>query len=142
MVCRLGYEVDATTVSLAFGIHEAQPSQKEVFAFLPVRRYGLNFIVQVCLVRGLPVNLSLVACCMMPCCSHAHTRVMTNVTELISSVWQAVSMMLWTAGHTQTSCRGIGAPPLSPQPSTTRGPCNSLIAPGLDPGQEPLCNQS
>lgn len=44
---RLGYEVEATTVALAFGIHEAQPSQKEVFAFLPVRRYGLNFIVQV-----------------------------------------------------------------------------------------------
>jgi hypothetical protein len=44
--CRLGYEVEATTVSLAFGIHECQPSQKEVFAFLPVRRYGLNFIVQ------------------------------------------------------------------------------------------------
>jgi hypothetical protein len=44
--CRLGYEVEATTVSLAFGVHESQPSQKEVFAFLPVRRYGLNFIVQ------------------------------------------------------------------------------------------------
>jgi hypothetical protein len=48
---RLGYEVEATTVALAFGIHEPQPSQKEVFAFLPVRRYGLNFIVQVCLLR-------------------------------------------------------------------------------------------
>lgn len=34
-------------MSLAFGTHEPVPSQKEVFAFLPVRRYGLNFIVQV-----------------------------------------------------------------------------------------------
>lgn len=67
VVCRLGYEVDATTVSLAFGIHEAQPSQKEVFAFLPVRRYGLNFIVQVWLVRGLRVTRNWVVCCLMPC---------------------------------------------------------------------------
>lgn len=50
---RLGYEVEATTVALAFGIHEPLPSQKEVFAFLPVRRYGLNFIVQVCVLPQL-----------------------------------------------------------------------------------------
>lgn len=44
---RLGFEVEMTTVVLAFGVHEMQPREKEVFAFLPVRRYGLNFIVQV-----------------------------------------------------------------------------------------------
>ena len=45
-------------MALAFGIHEPQPSQKEVFAFLPVRRYGLNFIVQVCVLRR-----TLLYCC-------------------------------------------------------------------------------
>lgn len=43
---RLGYEVELTTVALAFGVHEPQPTQKEVFAFLPVRRCGLNFVLQ------------------------------------------------------------------------------------------------
>lgn len=33
-------------MALAFGVHEPSPTQKEVFAFLPVRRYGLNFVLQ------------------------------------------------------------------------------------------------
>eukprot|EP00878_Enallax_costatus_P012106 GHUV01012639.1.p1 GENE.GHUV01012639.1~~GHUV01012639.1.p1 ORF type:complete len:977 (+),score=346.52 GHUV01012639.1:3040-5970(+) len=43
---RLHYDVHETKVTLAFGIHEPHPSPQDVFAFLPVRRYGLNFMVQ------------------------------------------------------------------------------------------------
>jgi hypothetical protein len=46
-IARLRYEVEQTKVSLAFGLDGEGPSQQEVYAFLPVRRYGLNFMVQV-----------------------------------------------------------------------------------------------
>jgi hypothetical protein len=45
--CRLKVRVDSTKVSLAFGLDGEAPQQQDVFAFLPVRRYGLNFVVQV-----------------------------------------------------------------------------------------------
>lgn len=44
---RLKYRVDETKVSIAFGLDREAPSQQDVYAFLPVRRYGLNFVVQV-----------------------------------------------------------------------------------------------
>ncbi len=34
-------------MSLAFGLDGEAPSPQDVYAFLPVRRYGLNFMVQV-----------------------------------------------------------------------------------------------
>eukprot|EP00775_Hariotina_reticulata_P013386 gene13386-13513_t len=43
---RLRYAVDETKVTLAFGLDGEGPKQQEVYAFLPVRRYGLNFMVQ------------------------------------------------------------------------------------------------
>lgn len=44
---RLGVAVDETTVSLAFSLDDgAAPGQQPVFAFLPLRRYGLRFMVQ------------------------------------------------------------------------------------------------
>jgi hypothetical protein len=45
--CRLKVRVDSTKVSLAFALDGDAPQQQDVFAFLPVRRYGLNFVVQV-----------------------------------------------------------------------------------------------
>jgi hypothetical protein len=43
----LKINVDSTKVSLAFGLDGEEPRQQDVYAFLPVRRYGLNFVVQV-----------------------------------------------------------------------------------------------
>ncbi len=46
-VKRLDVEVQETEIALAFELGTEQPSQQQVFAFLPLRRYGLRFIVQV-----------------------------------------------------------------------------------------------
>jgi hypothetical protein len=46
-VCRLKIRVESTKVSLAFGLDGEAPHQQDVYAFLPVRRYGLNFVMQV-----------------------------------------------------------------------------------------------
>lgn len=45
--CRLKYRVDETKASLAFGLNGEAPAPQDVYAFLPVRRYGLNFMVHV-----------------------------------------------------------------------------------------------
>jgi hypothetical protein len=39
--------VKKTAVALAFALDGLQPAEQEVYAYLPVRRYGLNFVVQV-----------------------------------------------------------------------------------------------
>lgn len=45
---RLDVVVENTELAMAFELcKETAPSQQQVFAFLPVRRYGLRFIVQV-----------------------------------------------------------------------------------------------
>lgn len=46
-VKRLDVEVEHTDLALAFELNSEQLSQQQVFAFLPLRRYGLRFIVQV-----------------------------------------------------------------------------------------------
>ncbi len=46
-VKRLGAALEQTTVSLAFSLDGQAPTQQQVFAFLPLRSYGLKFIVQV-----------------------------------------------------------------------------------------------
>lgn len=47
-VKRLDVDVEQTELALAFELNSEQLSQQQVFAFLPLRRYGLRFIVQVC----------------------------------------------------------------------------------------------
>lgn len=46
-VPRLDVQLDQTTVSLAFNLEGEAPTQQQVYAFLPLRSYGLCFIVQV-----------------------------------------------------------------------------------------------
>ena len=46
-VKRLDVEVEQTDLALAFELNAEQLSQQQVFAFLPLRRYGLRFIIQV-----------------------------------------------------------------------------------------------
>lgn len=46
-VPRLDVQLDQTSVSLAFNLQGELPSQQQVYAFLPLRSYGLTFIVQV-----------------------------------------------------------------------------------------------
>ena len=46
-VRRLGAALEQTTVSLAFSLDGQAPTQQQVFAFLPLRSYGLKFILQV-----------------------------------------------------------------------------------------------
>ena len=46
-VKRLDVEVPETELAVAFELGEQQPRQQQVFAFLPLRKYGLRFIVQV-----------------------------------------------------------------------------------------------
>ena len=46
-VPRLDVQLDQTTVSLAFNLEGEVPTQQQVYAFLPLRSYGLSFIVQV-----------------------------------------------------------------------------------------------
>ena len=46
-VPRLDVQLDQTTVSLAFNLEGDAPTQQQVYAFLPLRSYGLCFIVQV-----------------------------------------------------------------------------------------------
>ena len=46
-VPRLDVQLDQTTVSLAFNLEGGAPTQQQVYAFLPLRSYGLCFIVQV-----------------------------------------------------------------------------------------------
>jgi len=46
-VKRLDVEVEQTDLALAFELNSEQLSQQQVFAFLPLRRYGLHFIIQV-----------------------------------------------------------------------------------------------
>lgn len=46
-VPRLDTQLDQTTVSLAFNLEGDIPTQQQVYAFLPLRSYGLSFIVQV-----------------------------------------------------------------------------------------------
>lgn len=48
-VPRLDVQLDQTTVSLAFNLEGDVPTQQQVYAFLPLRSYGLSFIVQVSL---------------------------------------------------------------------------------------------
>ncbi|DBA78596.1 TPA: hypothetical protein ACH3X1_008526 [Trebouxia sp. C0004] len=45
-VKRLDVEVERTDLALAFELNSEQLSQQQVFAFLPLRRYGLRFIIQ------------------------------------------------------------------------------------------------
>ena len=44
---RLDVLVASTELAMAFELGQQLPSQQQVFAFLPLRRYGLRFIVQV-----------------------------------------------------------------------------------------------
>lgn len=46
-VPRLDVQLDQTTVSLAFNLEGEAPTQQQVYAFLPLRSYGLCFIIQV-----------------------------------------------------------------------------------------------
>lgn len=46
-VKRLEVDMAETDLSLAFELNMEQLSQQQVFAFLPLRKYGLRFIVQV-----------------------------------------------------------------------------------------------
>ncbi len=46
-VPRLEVQLQQTTVSLAFNLEGEAPTQQQVYAFLPLRSYGLSFIVQV-----------------------------------------------------------------------------------------------
>ena len=46
-VKRLDVDVEETELSVAFELNMEQLRQQQVFAFLPLRRYGLRFIVQV-----------------------------------------------------------------------------------------------
>lgn len=46
-VPRLDAQLDQTMVSLAFNLEGEVPTQQQVYAFLPLRSYGLSFIVQV-----------------------------------------------------------------------------------------------
>lgn len=46
-VPRLDVQLEQTTVSLAFNLEGEAPMQQQVYAFLPLRSYGLSFIVQV-----------------------------------------------------------------------------------------------
>ncbi len=39
-------KVSETSISLAFGISSPAPTAQPVYAFLPVREYGLRFMVQ------------------------------------------------------------------------------------------------
>jgi hypothetical protein len=39
-------QVPETSVALAFGLSAASPGQQPVYAFLPMRSYGLRFMVQ------------------------------------------------------------------------------------------------
>lgn len=48
-ILRAGKQRDTTEVALAFELSKAHPSQQQACAFLPLREYGLNFIVQVSL---------------------------------------------------------------------------------------------
>ena len=45
-VKRLDVEVPETELAVAFELGQRQPRQQQVFAFLPLRKYGLRFIVQ------------------------------------------------------------------------------------------------
>ncbi|DBA85049.1 TPA: hypothetical protein ACH3X2_005780 [Trebouxia sp. C0005] len=45
-VPRLDVQLEQTTVSLAFNLEGEAPMQQQVYAFLPLRSYGLSFIVQ------------------------------------------------------------------------------------------------
>ena len=45
--CRIEVKVEKTAIALAFTLDGQQPAEQEVYAYLPVRRYGLNFVVQV-----------------------------------------------------------------------------------------------
>ena len=40
-------QLQQTTVSLAFNLQGEAPTQQQVYAFLPLRSYGLCFIIQV-----------------------------------------------------------------------------------------------
>lgn len=44
---RLDVVVENSELAMAFELCEEAPSQQQVFAFLPLRRYGLRFIIQV-----------------------------------------------------------------------------------------------
>lgn len=56
-VPRLDVQLDQTTVSLAFNLEGDAPTQQQVYAFLPLRSYGLCFIVQVSLLTALMLLL-------------------------------------------------------------------------------------
>lgn len=58
-VPRLEVQLEQTTVSLAFSLEGEAPTQQQVYAFLPLRSYGLSFIVQVSLPMLHPVLILL-----------------------------------------------------------------------------------
>ena len=66
---RLDVQLDQTTVSLAFSLEGDAPSQQQVYAFLPLRSYGLNFIVQVrtCNAKGSVMHALFCGACLQPC---------------------------------------------------------------------------
>ena len=75
-VKRLDVEVPETELAVAFELGEQQPRQQQVFAFLPLRKYGLRFIVQVRIGTSQAVrhchefeltNSKCSICCSSPC---------------------------------------------------------------------------
>ena len=67
-VARLEVPLEQTTVSLAFNLEGEEPTQQQVYAFLPLRSYGLCFIVQVTLLH----YALRVSCCCGRCCWWTH----------------------------------------------------------------------
>ena len=67
-VPRLDVQLEQTTVSLAFSLEGDAPSQQQVYAFLPLRSYGLTFIVQVrtCNVEGCVMDATVLSASMEP----------------------------------------------------------------------------
>ena len=59
---RLDVQVEETELAMAFELGRQAPSQRQVFAFLPLRRYGLRFIVQVASSSALTCFFVLLLC--------------------------------------------------------------------------------
>jgi hypothetical protein len=74
---RLEVEVGATSVSLGFALGGSGPTEQSVYAFLPVRRCGLKFMLQVSCSRVTRGALSVAA----DACPIAHGVVIVAIVS-------------------------------------------------------------
>ena len=119
-VDRRGMAVDESSVSLAFSLSDEAPVQQQVFAFLPLRSYGLRFIVQVSLAALLAWKTSLShqapiqqpAFAFLPLCSYGLRKSVQVVMAASASMTSRASAAVQSSVHAKLpllkSMHGVG----------------------------------